>query len=83
MPLVTASEAGRAQYVNCRFLRGLASCSLEIQRQLLKPRFNPPGTVDHTEGDIPVRDLECSAYALISKSRSDWDFRTKWVVNFI
>ena len=80
MPLVTASEAGKAQNEN-----PLPKRVIELQSKDLLPAYDPDVNLLEqgvTEGENPVFDLEFDVYGACSESRVDWDLSTKRVVNF-
>ena len=81
MPLVTASEAGRAQLENRCSTRGIELYSRDVS-SACDPGINllEQGII---EGENPVFDLEFAAYDTRSTSRIGRDSSSKWVVNFI
>ena len=80
IPLVTASEAGRAQAEN----RQASVWRVVAQRLIISanPGISPlkQGII---EGENPVCDPEFRMYDVGSESRVAWECCTKWVVNFI
>ena len=80
MPLVTASEAGRAQIENRLRKRAFELYSIE-SLSACGVGINPlkQGIM---EGENPVFDLQSAAYDALSESRVGWDSSSKWEVNF-
>ena len=81
IPLVTASEAGRAQIEN-----RLPKRVVELQPRDMLSVCDPGISLlkqGITEGENPVFDLEFATYDACSSSRVVWDCSSKWVVSFI